>query len=225
MAHVDFAGQRRIFLLPYDAVKTPCAVNNKSEQIPPTKARVRKHLGADALLRKLGDCFHKVKDRRPGDPEITLSDALLSGYAVFLLKDPSLLAFDRRRKEEPHNLKTIFHIGKIPSDTQMRSILDEVNPEDLNCCFKSVFSSLQRGKVLDQMQYLDDHYLLLMDGTQYFASEKLKSPFCMEKTNSATGATTYYLPDPWGSTRSSRPQGGNSSHAGADLQAGRRNQE
>jgi hypothetical protein len=174
-------------------VKTLCAANNKSEPIPPTKTRVRKHLGADVLLRKLDGCFHKVKDMRPGDAEITLSDALLSGYAVFSLKDPSLLAFDRRRKEEPHNLKTIFHIGKIPSDTQMRSILDEVNPEDLRRCFRSVFSSLQRGKALEQMQYLDAHYLLLMDGTQYFSSEKLKSPFCMEKTNSVTGVTTYYL--------------------------------
>ena len=43
------------------------------------------------------------------------------------------------------------------------------------------------------MQYLDGYYLMLMDGTEYFSSEKLQSPFCMEKTNSATGITTYYL--------------------------------
>ena len=43
------------------------------------------------------------------------------------------------------------------------------------------------------MQYLDGYYLMLMDGTEYFSSEKLQSPFCMEKTNSETGKTTYYL--------------------------------
>ncbi|NTW37586.1 MAG: transposase [Syntrophobacteraceae bacterium] len=158
----------------------------------PTRARVRKHLSADALLQTVHGCFHKVKDPRSGTPDISLSDALMSGYAVFSLKDPSLLAFDRRRKEEPHNLRSIFHILRIPRDTQMRSILDEVNHEELRRCFKAVFSSLQRGKALEEMEYLDGHYLMLMDGTQYFSSEKLHSPFCMEKTNSA-GVTTYYL--------------------------------
>jgi hypothetical protein len=117
----------------------------------------------------------------------------MSGFAVFSLKDPSLLAFDRRRITEPHNLKAVFGIEKTPCDTQMRSILDGVNPEQLRRCFKVVFSQVQRGKALEEMQYLDGYYLMLMDGTQYFSSEKLHSPFCMEKTSSQTGITTYYL--------------------------------
>jgi len=141
-------------------VKRDCVPKlSDHERLPPTRARVRKHLSADALLQTLHGCFHKIKDPRTGTPEISLCDALVSGYAVFALKDPSLLAFDRRRKEEPHNLRSIFHILRIPSDTQMRSILDEVNPEELRRCFKSFFSSLQRGKALDQMVYLDGHYL------------------------------------------------------------------
>jgi YD repeat-containing protein len=42
-----------------------------------------------------------------GASEIPLVDCLMSGYAMFSLKDPSLLAFDRRRTVEDHNLKTI----------------------------------------------------------------------------------------------------------------------
>jgi hypothetical protein len=116
----------------------------------------------------------------------------MSGYAVFSLKSPSLLAFDKERREEEYNLRSIFHVLRIPCDTQMRTILDEVNPEQLRPCFRAVFSHLQRGKALEEMEYLDGHYLMLMDGTEYFSSEKLHSPFCMEKTNSA-GKIIYYL--------------------------------
>jgi hypothetical protein len=137
--------------------------------------------------------FSRVPDPRTGDVDISLCDSLMSGYAVFSLKAPSLLAFDQKRKEEEENLRSIFHIRTIPCDTQMRTILDEVDPEYLRPCYKAVFSALQRGKALEEMAFLDGYYLLLMDGTEYFSSEKLKSPYCMERTSSKTGVTTYYL--------------------------------
>lgn len=117
----------------------------------------------------------------------------MAGYAVFALKAPSLLAFDKQRRQEDNNLRAIFHILRIPCDTQMRTILDGVNPELLRPSFKAIFSQLQRGKALEEMQYLAGHYLLLLDGTQNFSSEKLQSPFCMEKINAKTGQVTYYL--------------------------------
>lgn len=158
----------------------------------PTRARVRKHLSADTLLRTVSSCFNKAGDHRTDNIDISLHDALMSAYAVFSLKAPSLLAFDKQRQEEGHNLRSIFHIRRIPCDTQMRTILDGVNPEQLRRCYRAVFSRLQRGKALEKMEYLDGYYLMLMDGTEYFSSEKLHSPFCMEKTNSA-GTITYYL--------------------------------
>ena len=162
------------------------------KRVPPTRGRLRKHLSADALLRTLSSCFSKVGDHRIDETEISLHDALMSGYAVFSLKSPSLLAFDKQRQEEPDNLSSIFHVRRIPCDTQMRTILDGVAPEQLRRCYRAVFSRLQRGKALEQMECLNGHYLMLMDGTEYFSSEKLHSPFCMEKTNSS-GTTTYYL--------------------------------
>lgn len=174
-------------------MKRACASKtDEREPVPPNRARVRKHLGADALLRTLSSCLSKVPDHRTDDADIPLHDALMSGYAVFSLKCPSLLAFDKQRQEEPDNLRSIFHVSRIPCDTQMRTILDEVNPEELSRCYRAVFSRLQRGKALEQMEYLDEHYLMLMDGTEYFSSEKLHSPFCMEKINSS-GTTIYYL--------------------------------
>jgi hypothetical protein len=57
----------------------------------------RKHLSADALFRLMQSGFASLPDYRPGDTEISLTDALMSAFAMFSLKSPSLLAFDKQR--------------------------------------------------------------------------------------------------------------------------------
>ena len=139
----------------------------------------RKHLSADALYELIHSRFGNVPDpRRPGSP-IKLSDALMSGLALFSLKDPSLLAFDSRREDE--NMKRLFHIDRVPSDTQMREILDDVNPLDLRPGFCDVFRELQRGKCLKAFRFIESTHLVLMDGTQYFRSEVIHCPSCLKK--------------------------------------------
>ena len=62
-----------------------------------TLPKTRRHLSADGLLALLQERFRRIPDPLQ-KPVIPLSDALLSGLAVFALKDPSLLAFDERRR-------------------------------------------------------------------------------------------------------------------------------
>jgi hypothetical protein len=88
--------------------------------------KARKHLCADALLRSVQDVFCQVCDPRTGDSEIALGDALMSAFALFSLKAPSLLAFDKERSED--NLQRVYGIGRVPCDTSMRERLDPVDP-------------------------------------------------------------------------------------------------
>ena len=155
---------------------------------------MRKHLNTDSLFNSMRTGFDKITDHRPGNHNISLTDALMSGFAVFSLKDPSLLAFDQRRKCCLHNLCTIYGITTIPCDSSMRAILDGVEPETIRLLFKDIFSNLQRGKALEKFVYMDDCYLLSLDGTGYFSSPVLHSPSCMEKKSKKTGkVTSYYL--------------------------------
>jgi hypothetical protein len=156
------------------------------------KIRLRKYLNADALFATMLAGFKKIKDHRPGTVQHSLADTLMSAFAMFSLKDPSLLAFDERRFAEPHNLKTIYSMSTIPCDTSMREILDGVSPDYLRPLYKDVFRPLQRGKVLEKMVFMEDSYLLNLDGTGYFSSKALYSDACMEKV-SANGEVTYYL--------------------------------
>ncbi len=150
----------------------------------------RKHLCADALFRLVRIGFRKILDQRPPDAEISLADALMSGFALFSLKSPSLLAFDEHRADG--NLRTIYGIERVPCDTQMREILDAVSPEALRPVFKRVFAQLQRGKALEPMVFLDGCYLLALDGTGYFSSPTIHCASCLQKVQRKTGEVTYY---------------------------------
>ena len=108
--------------------------------------RQRRHLHFDALMQLARRGFEKLPEQRRC-PAFCLADTLMAGLALFSLKDPSLLAFQRRALD--HNLRTVFGLEAIPSDTQMREILDEVHPNQLRPVFKEVFRQVQRGKALE----------------------------------------------------------------------------
>ena len=150
---------------------------------------VRKYLSADALFRLVHSGFASLPDHRLDETEISLTDALMSAFAMFSLKAPSLLAFDKERAEG--NLHTIYGIERVPCDTRMREILDPVFPKVLRPVFKSIFRQLQRGKALEPMEFLDGHYLLALDGTAYFSSQTIHCASCLHKVH-RNGAITYF---------------------------------
>lgn len=156
----------------------------------PAARKTRKGLSADALYGLVRNAFEQLPDHRQDKKvTITLADALSSAFAMFSLKDPSLLAFDERRNDR--NMKTLFGIGQIPSDTQMREILDLLEPNLLRSVFNDVFRQLQRGKALEPYLFYDGCYLLALDGTGYFSSHKVHCDSCLEKKNKQTGKLTY----------------------------------
>lgn len=154
---------------------------------------IRKHLCADSLIKQLKNCFDKIPDHRAKNIKFSISDILMSGYAMFSLKCDSLLQFDENRKKttEIENIKSVFKVKNVPCDSQMRNILDEINPDEFRCGFTKIFSQLQRGKILEKMVYFNDHYILSLDGTNHFSSEKRFSDSCLIK-KMKNGKTTYY---------------------------------
>jgi hypothetical protein len=168
----------------------------KARTIPPrfktpTKKTIRKHLCKDAQLRALRSGFELIPDHRCGVSKISLPDVLMSGFAVFDLKDPSLLAFDNRRTTNVGNMEQIYGVTQIACDTQMRTVLDPVNPELLRANFRTVTAQLQRSKALQQFTFYKGCYLLSLDGTGSYSSNKVTSDACMVK-NHKNGTKTYY---------------------------------
>ena len=130
---------------------------------------IQKSLSADGMFGQIREGMAKIKEYRPMNVSIALDDILMSGLALFALKDPSLLAFEKRR-EAPENLRRVFGIRQAPSDTQMRTVLDEIDPQGLRPLFGRVFSELEQRKALEEMRFMGRYYLLALDGTKYFSS-------------------------------------------------------
>ena len=105
---------------------SPCACSGEA----------RKDLSADALFQVLHRHFASFPDSRSGEVEIPLADALMSAFAMFSLKDPSLLAFDHRRGNPTDNFRTIYGINYVPCDSQMRAILDPLYPASMRVPFR-----------------------------------------------------------------------------------------
>jgi len=154
--------------------------------------KIREHLSASGLFTLVRSRFEKIADHRAAElVKISLADTLMSAFAMFSLKDPSLLAFDERRKTDG-NLKRVYDLEQVPCDTQMRTTLDEVEPSEVKPLFKDIFRELQRGKVLEQFVFMEGCYLLSLDGTGYFSSKKVHCDSCQERVNQKTGEVTYY---------------------------------
>jgi len=116
---------------------------------------------------------------------ISDSDCLMSGLAIFSLKYPSLLQFEKEKWDEKqirHNLKSLYGIGHIPCDTYLRERLDNHQFQSvIHASFDSLFKNLQRSKMLEQWQFLDGKYLVPLDGSGFFSSNAVHCDYCCTK--------------------------------------------
>jgi len=90
-----------------------------------------------------------------------------------------------------HNLRSVFGLQAIPSDTQMRTILDDVPPDEVRPVFKDIFRQLQRGKVLEDYVFYQGCYLVALDGVEYFCSSKVHCDHCLTRQH-RNGTVSYY---------------------------------
>jgi hypothetical protein len=144
-----------------------------------------KSLSPDAIYAYLKENFSKLPEHRTNlkNIKISLADALMSALAMFSIKSESLLEFDRDMEDEikRENIRSLFNVKNVPCDTQMREILDPVNPEHLRKPFKDLFSMLQRGGHLKPFTYFKDHYIMAGDGTGFYSSTNIMCPHCLIK--------------------------------------------
>ena len=137
--------------------KQICSVKAVQDLVANTKIKMRRNLNADAMFKAIQQDFRKVAGYRADNSKMPLVDILMSGLAMFSLKDPSLLAFYKRRCSEPESLHGIYRIDIIPCDSQMRAALNPISPALLRQPFLTLFHHAQHGKVLEKMKWRDDY--------------------------------------------------------------------
>jgi hypothetical protein len=111
---------------------------------------------------------------------------------MFSLKAPSLLSFLKQSDPEANNLRRIYLIqGDIPSDTQMREILDPVKPDFLKGIFRRLFLKLKEAGVLRDYYYHQHCVLVSTDGVHHFSSDKVHCDHCTTRIH-RNGQTSYH---------------------------------
>lgn len=95
-------------------------------------------------------------------------------------------------KKKFSHLEGIFGINRVPSDTHMRSVVDEISPKEIIPAFKIIFSEAQRNHALKGFEIFDNSYLLSVDGTGFFYSERVHCETCQVKKTKDSDTKSYY---------------------------------
>lgn len=138
----------------------------------------------DKVIERIGGVFRQLPDYRKKSNRTTynISDAVLSAFAVFFLQYPSFLAHQRdmQRKKGQNNAQSLFGAHQIPSDGQIRNLLDLQAPEQVGACFWWLYEELKASKVLETYQAINGTLLCALDGVVYFSSQAIHCENCTQ---------------------------------------------
>jgi hypothetical protein len=142
---------------------------------------IGKELKFQEMLGILEDNLVKIPEHRTGkNCQYEIKEAGLAAFSVFFMQSPSFLAHQRdmQRKKGKNNVQGLFGIEQIPSDGQIRNILDPVSPSQLREPFWDVYALLKANEQLERYQGIRGTLLISLDGSQYFSSQKIHCPNC-----------------------------------------------
>jgi hypothetical protein len=162
--------------------------------MPSCDAAARPPLTVDALVQAVRSTFRGLPDVRKGgnNQRYTKEDAGLAAFSVFFTQSPSFLDYQTRMQKERgrNNATSLFGVHRLPSDQQIRNLLDPVAPSSLAPLLLEVVETLYQGGALETHRAFTGGFLAALDGTQYFTSEKIACPHCTTRTH-ADGTVRY----------------------------------
>jgi hypothetical protein len=125
-------------------------------------------------------------------PKVQLSDETPETINFNLL---SLLEYQRRMQQRTgrSNLERVFQVAEMPSDTQLREILDGVPTEPLRRVLPQTFEKMRRvgwtARFVTEVAG-QKYYPTVLDGSEYFQSPQIHCPHCLHQRQ-ANGETYY----------------------------------
>lgn len=146
-----------------------------------TQVNLIAELPMDKLVSEIKSGFSRVQDHRGKNVVFKLQDVLMSGYGMFSLKYGSLLELEQRTIVESQNISRLFGVDKICSDTQFRTILDEVEPSSIYGIIPNLVKLLSEKGGLRDYEVLGDYKVVSIDGVEFFRSCKVGCEKCLKK--------------------------------------------
>jgi len=111
-----------------------------------------------ALLTQLRGVLQGLPDGRQPSPRLTytMQDIGLAAFSVFFMQSPSFLSYQRimQRLHGASNAATLFGLEKIPSDNQVRNVLDTIDVKDFLPLFRHCFTTFAATPHAEAFRYL-----------------------------------------------------------------------
>ncbi len=146
------------------------------------------------LIGFLQESIEKIKDprRKSNGTKFQVGDAILSAFAMFFMQSQSFLEYQRQMQSRSgkDNVQSIFGVEGIPSDQQIRNILDLISASNLSIVFERIYQFLRMGKHLEGYERLGRNLLICLDGTEYYSSSKISCECCSTR-NHRNGKVIY----------------------------------
>lgn len=152
-------------------------------------------LGFAALLGYLQAAVAKMEDPRKDSPNKRYSvlDAVLSAFGAFFMQCESFLEYQRQlnSRKGRDNTQTLFEVSQIPTDNQIRNIIDPISAMTLVEVFAQIYRILKNKGYLKPFEVLGGQLLVSLDGTEYFSSQSIHCDQCSHRTHK-NGTVTYF---------------------------------
>lgn len=132
---------------------------------------------------------HRVKNRC----QYQIEHILFLGILLFITRSRSLRSFVIDHKsslESLKNFKQWIAIKHIPTDDELRYVLQTISTRTLNRILKLMHQVLERKKIIID-KLLNQFELVSMDGTGQLASFKIACEKCLTRNLSATGEVLF----------------------------------
>ena len=146
------------------------------------------------LIKELRQVFDKFPDQRRGkNSQYEMADAGLGAFSVFFIQCASFLEHQEelQRTKGRSNAQSLFEMLNIPSDNQMRGLLDPILPKLLSSMYRIIFQRLAQAELLEPMRSHARSLLIAIDGTEYFSSQKIQCQNCNHR-ELVNGKTNYF---------------------------------
>ena len=122
-----------------------------------------------------------------------VADAGMAAFSVFCTQSASFLDHQRAVNllRGRSNVPSLFMNQKIPSDNQIRTLLDGVAPSALSQTWERMFHEMEASQLLDQYRAGKGRLLIAIDGTEYFCSQQIHCQNCSHRER-RNGKTEYF---------------------------------
>jgi hypothetical protein len=124
-------------------------------------------LSAATLIQRIGDVFSGLPDARgqSNNRRYEMADAALSAFAIFFTQSPSFLDSQVRMQKQQgkNNAVSLFGVHQIPSDNQIRNLLDPVPPQTLFPLMATISDELYRDGHLERFRSINRSLLIALD--------------------------------------------------------------